>query len=1193
MFFNEESENLKNSKSEEGIKEGCIHNEFEELGEVLNIIAKIPECIKNNVIKEKCDEAFTKIVDEYLEQPHLLDPHLDMLLRKLISYILKKNSLKLESDVAFRYLYLICKVRGYKNITKKFPHEVNDIEPVLNLLSKQTTKDPWETRYILLIWLSMICLIPFDMNLFDNPSELIKGLEPISVKIIKLGKRYLVTSSDNSQEAAAVMLAKLHIRPDISSKYLESLINWCISEIIHNGSNELKGIIVVKGCLRCLALLFKFGKREELIPLSALVLQTLENCKFLRNETVLRKLSVKVAQRVGMTLLKPRVTAWRYQRGSRCLDSTLIGEIAISKNISKSTNKKDVDEEFEVPDTIDSVLEILLIGLKDKDTVVRWSSAKGVGRITGRLPKDFADDVLEHLLKNFTTTENEGAWHGSCLALAELGRRGLLLPERLHQVVPVLIKTLLYEERRGASSVGSNVRDAGCYLAWAFARAYEPEALKRYIQKIAQALLITAVFDREGNCRRAASAAFQENVGRQGSFPHGIEIVTMVDYFTVSNISNAYLKISPKLAAFGDYTNSFIYHLVDHRMNHWDKEIRWLAAKSVNKIVLFRPQLMAEEILERLIPLTTGLDSSTRHGSIIMIAEIVKALNEVETKTGNVSLLSKNRRLREVYRVVKSLKEAHMFKGLSGELMRSACSHLITCINKCSEIWNVPPTTNQSWAELLHDNLSHLHLFNNSEEICQLSISALSAMNSISMTSAPFANLASLNPENSRLKSCTDSSIDQYLCFLQSDNESKRCGYAQAIGSLPKPVLEECFDKVLRGLFKASQVNGPNDIAFAESRRDAINALNRACQTVGVCDEDSSANGIKKDNLKEIYELLFKALEDYTRDSRGDVGSYVRGATIHALHDITLKVVENKPELLTPEIVEKIMSLILRQACEKLHKIREVAIKNFVSLLHCQLLPHIPHFEELIKIFPTNSNLLKMAQLFKRFTQTLDLEKYSYQVLFGLLISVGDLTLSLAEASGNALIQYMSKNCKDVDKIEKIFINVLHILQSNSKNKRVTIPLLKVLNKLLVKNCFEALNTEHYRQVQLDLISQLKIEILRSKDAHKVLLSVPVFCNMISFENEEVRNKVISQMMVFLCHRFPIVRKTAATQLYEQLLIYFDLITNEEHLETTNTYLLEIEWDQEDVLNLRPKRNEMCLFFNVSVPTIKSKQLTS
>ena len=51
------------------------------------------------------------------------------------------------------------------------------------------------------------------------------------------------------------------------------------------------------------------------------------------------------------------------------------------------------------------------------------------------------------------------------------------------------------------------------------------------------------MYDREVNVRRAASAAFQENVGRQGTFPHGIDIVTTCDYFAVSLRSNTYPEL--------------------------------------------------------------------------------------------------------------------------------------------------------------------------------------------------------------------------------------------------------------------------------------------------------------------------------------------------------------------------------------------------------------------------------------------------------------------------------------------------------------------------------------------------------------------------------------------------------------------------------------------------------------------------
>ncbi len=183
------------------------------------------------------------------------------------------------------------------------------------------------------------------------------------------------------------------------------------------------------------------------------------------------------------------------------------------------------------------MIEQLLSGLCDKDTVVRWSAAKGIGRITNRLPRDLADEVVSSVLQICTKFETDTAWHGACLALAGLARRGLLLPQKLASAIPIVVKALGYDVRFGATSVGANVRDAACYVCWAFARAYSREVMAPHVSALADAMLVTALFDREINVRRAAAAAFQENVGRQGydNFDHGIDIITAANFFTLGN----------------------------------------------------------------------------------------------------------------------------------------------------------------------------------------------------------------------------------------------------------------------------------------------------------------------------------------------------------------------------------------------------------------------------------------------------------------------------------------------------------------------------------------------------------------------------------------------------------------------------------------------------------------------------------
>ena len=46
-------------------------------------------------------------------------------------------------------------------------------------------------------------------------------------------------------------------------------------------------------------------------------------------------------------------------------------------------------------------------------------------------------------------------------------------------------------------SVGAHVRDAAAYVCWAFARAYEREAMAEAAAQLAPALLAVACYDRE------------------------------------------------------------------------------------------------------------------------------------------------------------------------------------------------------------------------------------------------------------------------------------------------------------------------------------------------------------------------------------------------------------------------------------------------------------------------------------------------------------------------------------------------------------------------------------------------------------------------------------------------------------------------------------------------------------------------
>ena len=59
------------------------------------------------------------------------------------------------------------------------------------------------------------------------------------------------------------------------------------------------------------------------------------------------------------------------------LHDSLLGFVSIIMASQQGPRRGDEEEEFDVPQEIEEVLGILLTGLRDPDTVVRWSAAKG------------------------------------------------------------------------------------------------------------------------------------------------------------------------------------------------------------------------------------------------------------------------------------------------------------------------------------------------------------------------------------------------------------------------------------------------------------------------------------------------------------------------------------------------------------------------------------------------------------------------------------------------------------------------------------------------------------------------------------------------------------------------------------------------------------------------------------------------
>lgn len=400
------------------------------------------------------NDALTKmraILDKYLECPSLLDGYLEEMVSTLTNYA--QAHLNDTSDGlshVLSALYALSKVRGRKRIQRFFPHEAKHVEPVfLKLQQLDKTLGPstfttgpqsWESVYVLWIWMEMLSLVPFDCSVLSN--------DTLVPTLVVLAKSHLSLAGP-IREAASSCLASWLNRPEKGSDEVDSFITWSHDDVLVEFQKSGNNIILVIGVLETLAKLLKCCTNNvihlKMEPLWETALAVAESSNS-TSSMILQRLLVKWFSRMACAYLPPRVASWRYQRGRRSLFDNVVQQVkqqtTIIEEKEKSHDDDGNDKLFYVPDQVEDAMGIVLQSLTDPSTVVRWAAAKGVGRITERLPAICAHDVLDYILELCRDPEKDTAWHGACLALAELARRGLLLPSRLPDVVPLIVKAI-------------------------------------------------------------------------------------------------------------------------------------------------------------------------------------------------------------------------------------------------------------------------------------------------------------------------------------------------------------------------------------------------------------------------------------------------------------------------------------------------------------------------------------------------------------------------------------------------------------------------------------------------------------------------------------------------------------------------------------------------------------------------------
>lgn len=898
-------------------------------------------------------------------------------------------------------------------------------------------------------------MIPFDLQRFDDDGDDDDGTTQESQAIANRIQRVacdFLSSSGKERDAAVVVLGKLFQRKDASQASFASFLIWSKSTLI---TVPEPSIFIATGILQTLCNVVKAASSQSLEPhlynireiLSLYSTNVEEVCQaagrddieepfHFSNNSLVNRFKAKMACRLGLKALKPR------KRQPLKKATQLMG--GQSGTIQQDIQSDDhIDQD--VPEQVDNYIASLLDALKDKDTVVRYSAAKGLSRLCSRLPMSFVEQVTDAIIEMFSinipdflgekrdlSNVSEFTWQGCCLALAELARRGLLVGENLSEKLEWVEKALMFDVRRGAHSVGTGVRDAACYVLWAIARAHEADSIRPMAKKLSHQLVCVALLDRDISIRRAASAAFQECVGRLGLFEHGIDIIRKTDFYAIGNRRNAFLVCAPMVAVHLSYREHILDHLLHTTIVHWDPSMRELGASSLAKII------EADESSSPLSPIVKYLvsqckvgDASILHGALSSLAELAEIC-----RCSTDSRLQSHRST--MFAALKSIPK-HALRPLSPSMViHSACRLLSASVTAEALQQHDQESGTFFWEDIISAAMKRQE-----DDVQIVACEALAAI--------------------SQYQDCS-TRIDNVIHHWKSLSVYQQQSNARAMGYYQFSYFSAGFPRAIEFLLSLVESQSTHRTINVEIRRNAMESMANAILTL----QDKVDLILEGFMSRAVLKAMLAGLDDYTIDARGDVGSWVRLACLTGLRKVLDFLVKTSSQSMLKWVKQDLFDSICAGCCKQM--IERIDLVRSHATVECLAIAqlfgdqddtkdqlHFAGSSLFDQIFARKDDLQVKdpTWLLPRVVQLLLIDEYRSEVLKGIILCMGGQKESSNRIVTKSLCAFLVRKDNHTYRSLSFFNDVIQLASRNIKINRYFVPAIQTVNVLQEEGLIE------------------------------------------------------------------------------------------------------------------------------------------